>query len=51
MRPESPLRWLDTLDGLASAARLVCAGYGGPRVLACLIAVLLLVVALRLDIV
>ncbi len=31
MQPERALRWLDTLDGLACAARLACAGYWGQR--------------------
>jgi hypothetical protein len=33
MRPECALRLLDTLDGIAYAARLVCAGYWGRRLL------------------
>lgn len=31
MKPEAALRLLDGLDGFASAARLVCAGYWGRR--------------------
>ncbi len=44
MQPERALRWLDSLDGLAGAARLVCAGRAGPRfllLLAVILAVLL----------
>ncbi len=39
MQPERALRLLDALDGLAYAARLLCAGYWGRRLrLACLAA-------------
>jgi hypothetical protein len=31
LQPERALRWLDSLDGLAYAARLACAGYWGRR--------------------
>jgi hypothetical protein len=31
MHPERVLKLLDSLDGLACAARLVCAGYWGRR--------------------
>lgn len=31
VQPERALRWLDSLDGLAYAARLACAGYWGGR--------------------
>lgn len=31
MRPERVLRWLDSVDGMAYAARLACAGYWGRR--------------------
>ncbi|MCC7257377.1 MAG: hypothetical protein IT486_03300 [Gammaproteobacteria bacterium] len=31
VQPERALRWLDSLDGLAFAVRLVCAGYWGRR--------------------
>lgn len=31
MYPERALRFLDTLDGLAYAMRLACAGYWGRR--------------------
>ena len=40
MEPERALRWLDSLDGLAGAARLVCAGHAGPWVLGLLAVVL-----------
>jgi len=33
MLPERALRLLDTLDGIAYAARLACAGYWGHRLL------------------
>jgi hypothetical protein len=32
MRPERALRFLDTLDGMAYAVRLACAGYWGRRI-------------------
>ncbi len=31
MQPERVLRWLDSLDGMAYAVRLACAGYWGRR--------------------
>lgn len=46
LRPERALRWLDSLDGLAYAARLAWAGYWGRRVrLAVLLATLAFLLA------
>jgi hypothetical protein len=48
LHPERALRMLDTLDSAAYAARLVCAGYIGSRLLRCLTAVLGLLAPLPL---
>jgi hypothetical protein len=45
LQPESPLRWLDSLDALTGAARLYCAGYGGARLLLLLLGLLLALLA------
>ena len=41
MRPEGVLRFLDTLDGMADAMRLVYAGHGGQRLRLALFALVL----------
>jgi hypothetical protein len=47
MQPERALRWLDSLDGLAGAARIICAGRAGLRVLGSLVVVLVVLLAWR----
>ncbi len=43
MQPERVLRWLDSLDGMAYAVRLACAGQSGRRLRVALLAIILCV--------